>query len=84
MNRSLHLFLVCPVSFRHYRDLPQIYKETNKGLNTKKEDLFGNTYINMKRYYTGLVFILSWLFILLLAIGGFIFECIYFEGLGNF
>ena len=38
--------------------------------------MFGNTYINMKRYYTGLDFILSWLFILLLAIGGFIFECI--------
>lgn len=30
----------------------------------------------MKRYYTGLDFILGWLFILLLAIGGFIFECI--------
>ena len=47
-----------------------------KGLNLKREGLFGNTYIDMKRYYTGLVFIFMWLFIELLAMGGFIWECV--------
>ena len=40
-----------------------------KGLNLKREGLFENTYIDMKRYYTGLVFIFMWLFIELLAMG---------------